>query len=154
MPTCVYGSVVPAGVNAGVRASVGSLVKIKLNEPEGSGLGLSGVWMCQHLRRLGSRNCNWLGWVDKPSSCPESCQSSLYQTSCSAKAGSRMSHGFSVFMWVLCTSVLCVDRCINMSIYILYTVNCLSGISTQPCYWRDYETESKVFSNLNASMIL
>lgn len=40
MTMCVCGSVVSAGVNAGWRVSVGSLVKIQLNEPAGSGLVL------------------------------------------------------------------------------------------------------------------
>lgn len=61
---------------------------------------------------------------------------------------------FSVFMWVLCVPVLCVDRCINTYVNILYNVKCQSGIGTQPPYWRECEIESelKFFSNLNASM--
>lgn len=40
MITCLYGSVLSAGVNADVSASVGSLVKIKLIKPAGNGWGL------------------------------------------------------------------------------------------------------------------
>lgn len=102
---------------------MGSLVKIKLNESAGSGSGLRGCVDMPASDKAGIQKLQLVRLGEWAQHLPWILQIFPLADFLLTQSWKQDKPLLSVFMWVLCASVLCVDRYINMCTYILYSVN-------------------------------